>query len=156
MHLLFRDLIKDTQLVKESRKRQKKKKSSAPAGFEPMTSRVLLRRRVLYCSATIAVLNHLEIDLATAGIEPGLPAWKASVPTIIPLPLELEMINIKTLTFIDWMIEKDHYEKLKGKRRRKDKQMIISMLVRPNEVSLSSQELKKAMRRKEADWLKSF
>ena len=76
MHLLFRDLIKDTQLVKESRKRQKKKKSSAPAGFEPITSRVFLRRRVLYCCATTAAKNHLEIDLATAGIEPGLPAGK--------------------------------------------------------------------------------
>ena len=55
MHLLLRDLIKDTPLVKESRKRnEKKKKAQHPAGFNPTASRVLLRRRELYCCATTA------------------------------------------------------------------------------------------------------
>ena len=62
MPLLLRDLIKDTPLVKESRKRyirnfkKKEEKPQYPAVFEPMTSRVLLRRRVLFRSPYIAGL----------------------------------------------------------------------------------------------------
>ena len=52
MHLLLRDPMKDTPLVKESRK--KKEKAQHPAGFEPTTLRVLLCRCVHYGCATTA------------------------------------------------------------------------------------------------------
>ena len=49
--------MKDTQLVKESKKSKEELKSPTTAGFKPTTSRVLLGRHVVYRWATTAALK---------------------------------------------------------------------------------------------------